>query len=153
MEIGKLPMDDDIEQLQDQELAAFTDALLAGQAAEGSDLPPLAQTVRALAQTISPQLPPERLRRKIERQIVVEWAKRQLTPTERVLQWFKLPARQWAWAGVAAVAVAAVAIALLAPAGAETLTGTAIGDKGTTVIAILGLAGVLVMGWLAFRKK
>ena len=141
---------------QDQELAAFTDALLEGQLdrLEKSDRPPLANTVETLGRVLSPQPPPASLRRSLKRQIATEWTRQRPSLFQRLTQPFGPSARRWAWAPVAALVLVAIAVALLVPAGGTKVTGTATGDVGTVVPVILAvLAGGLVIAWLVIKRK
>ncbi|MBN1891008.1 MAG: hypothetical protein JW850_23630 [Thermoflexales bacterium] len=142
-----------------RELCAMTDALLAGQILEGNEQAPLAGVVQKLACAIAPQAPPEHLRRRIERQIALEWSQSHpsrfqsaLASLGQQLRWlFTSPQRRLAWAGLAVAAVAVVATALLIPGG-DQLTATAAGG-GTILVVGLVVVGLLVVGWLASRRK
>jgi hypothetical protein len=144
------------ERREDQRLAAFTDALLAARAEPGaSERPPLADAVELLARTISPQRPPETLRRRLKRCITAEWSRQHSPAGQRWRRVFKRPSRRWAWTAVAALVVVTVlATALLVPAQTGGLTGAVAGETGVTVLALIAvLAGVLAIAfWLARRK-
>ena len=149
--------ENEAEQLQGRQLAAFTDALLAGQAvpgtAEASNVhPPLADTVEVLARVFSPQPSPARLRRRVRRSIAAEWARQRPSLFRRLLP-RRRPARRWAWAAVAALGLAAITVALLLPDGVTEVAATATGEVGVAVlVAVLVLAGGLAVAWLVSRK-
>ena len=145
------------EQLQGRQLAAFTDALLAsrmgtGTAEASNGRPPLADTVELLARTSCPQPPPARLCRKVRRSVAAEWARQQPSLFRRLLP-RRRPARRWAWAAVAALGLIAVTVALLLPDGVTEVAATATGEVGMAVlVAVLVLAGGLVVAWFVSRK-
>ncbi len=114
----------------DQELTAFTDALLQGTdpAAEPEN-PRLAATVRMLARHIRPEPPPEGLRRKLRRQVAAEWEGLQEPWAARAQRFFRTYRRQWAWGTVAAMAVLAFVALLLTQSNFIETVGTVI--KGT----------------------
>ncbi len=157
-------VEDKIEQLRDSELTAFTDALLAGREELSAGGIPLAETVRILARTISPQSPPEQLRRKVRQQIAVEWERQfgrpallrelSLNLRQQLAGLFKPPVRRWAWATAGVLIVTVLVTALLVPGSAGKLTGTAAGGAETIMVAVLlMLVGILAAGWWVFRKK
>ena len=149
--------ENEAEQLQGRQLAAFTDTLLAGQAMPGtaeasSGRPPLADTVEVLARVFSPQPPPAKLRRKVRRSVAAEWARQRPSLFRRLLPRGR-PARRWAWATVAALGLAAITVALLLPDGVTEVAATATGEVGVAVlVAVLVLAGGLAVAWLVSRK-
>ena len=145
----------DQEQLQDYELADYTDALLEGRWKSPASPPPLAQTVESLVKAANPQAPPEHLRRKIHQQITTEWTRQQLSLGQRLSKLIRRPMQRWAWAIVTAVALVMAGVALLIPSGNQALTGTVAGGAGPFVAgAILVIAAsVLVAAWFTVRRK
>ena len=138
----------------DEELASFTDALLAGQAAEGQARPALADVVEALARTISPQSLPEDLRGRLRERTTAEWASRSPRPSWSLSHLLRRPAQRWVWAAATLVVALAVAVALFVPAGAAGLSATAAGGPATTVVAAaLLLIGLVAVGvWFITRR-
>jgi hypothetical protein len=138
----------------DQELASYTDALLAGQAMEGQTRPELADVVEMLARTISPESPPEDLRQRLRERTTAEWARQAPRPRWSLSHLLGRPAQRWVWAVAALLVVLAVAIALLLPTGAAGLSGTAAGGPTATVvvIALLVIGLVIVAVWFVTRK-
>lgn len=145
---------DQTERIEDQQLALYTDMLLAGRPAEDVR-PPLADAVELLARAITPQPPPEHLRRKIRQKIAAEWPQPRPSLGQRLVELFRSPARQrWTWATVAAMVMVAAAAAVLAPTGSPELVGTpALGMETYLVVVALVLAGVLALGLWIGRKK
>ena len=138
----------------DQELASFTDALLAGQALEGPVRPALADVVETLARTISPQAPPEALRQQLRERTTAEWARQAPHPGWSLSRLLGRPAQRWVWAAATLVVVLAVAIVLLTPPGVAGLSATAAGGPAATiVVAALVLVGLVALGvWLITRR-
>ncbi|MGD1995179.1 MAG: hypothetical protein PVH62_00245 [Anaerolineae bacterium] len=138
------------ERRKDEELAAFTDALLEGRAeSEGSERPPLADVVELLAQTLSPQPTPEELRRKLRRRIAAEW-RRLHAPARQRLTWpLGWPTKRWVGAAATALILVAIAAALLVPESGANITGAVVGKAGAIVLA---LALVLIALWLLSRR-
>jgi hypothetical protein len=138
----------------DQELASFTDALLAGQATEGQARPELADIVETLARTISPEAPPESLRRRLRERTTAEWASQSRRPGWSLSRLLGRPARGWVWAAATLVVALAVAIAFLTPTGTAGLSATAAGGPAATVIvAIFVLIGLAAIGlWFVNRR-
>lgn len=153
------------EQRRDDELAAFTDALLDhAQAEEGkrpplSDNPPLADVVKILARTLGHQPTPAHLRSRVRRCVAAEWSKPQPSLGQRLRDLtgpFGQPRYRWAWAAVAAMVVVAIAAALILPTGPGQTTGTLVGEiDATTLVIILALlaAAAAVAAWLASRRR
>lgn len=114
----------------------------------------LIRTVEALAQALDAQPPPERLRRQVRQRILVEWGRRQATKRRWLAVLFQRPAQRWAWATVAALLVIVAAIALTSKA-TSAITGTIIGGGiGTLIlVALLGLAVVLLIVWIILRRR
>ena len=143
-----------MEEEQDQRLAAFTDALMAGEAPEGDERPPLAEVVDLLARTMGPQPAPAALRRQVKRTIAAEWPRPRPSLGERLRALWRPPARRWAWGAVGTLALLAVAVALWLPADGGTISGTVGGEGGTLLLMIgLVLAGVGGLAWWAGRRK
>ena len=142
------------DQRQDEELAAFTDALLEGRLEQGGDRPPLAETVERLKHVLSPQAPPANLRRRVRQQIATEWSQRRPSPLHRLSQLFGRPVRRWAWVPVAALILVALTVALLMPPSGTEVVGTATGVVGIVVpVTLTVLAGALVIAWLIVKRR
>ena len=139
----------------DQELASFTDALLAGQAPEGPVRPALADVIETLARTISPQAPPEALRQQLRERTTAEWAKRPSRPSWSLSRLLGRPAQRWVWAAATFVVALAIGVVLLAPPGAAGLSATAAGGPAATVaVAALVLVGLVALGiWFITRRR
>jgi hypothetical protein len=145
---------------RDDELAAFTDALLdEGDRPPLADGPPLADVVELLARTLGHRPPPADLCSRIHRRVAAEWPKPQPSlaeRTRRLLGLFGRPRYRWTWATAAALVVVAVAAALILPAGSGETAGTLVGEIDTTVLIIilaLLLAAAVVAAWLASRRR
>ncbi len=138
----------------DQELASFTDALLAGQAMTEQARPELAEVVEALARTIGTQQSPEALRQQIRERMTAEWAKRTPRPGWSLSGLLGRPAQRWAWAAATLVAILAFAVVLFTPTGAAGLSATAAGGPAATVVAAaLVLVGLVAAGvWFITRR-
>jgi hypothetical protein len=138
----------------DQELASFTDALLAGQAMEEQARPELADMVETLARTISPQSPPESLRRQLRERTATEWAKQPRRPSWSLSGLLGRPAQRWVWAAATLVVALAVAAVLFTPAGTAGLSATAAGGPAATVAVVaLVLIGLVALGvWTITRR-
>jgi hypothetical protein len=138
----------------DQELASFTDALLAGQAVKGQGRPELADVVEMLARTISPQSPPETLRQRLRERTTAEWASQSPRPGWSLCRLLGRSAQRWIWAAAILVVALAVAVALLLPTGAAGLSGAAAGGPAATVVvAALVLIGLVAVGaWFITRR-
>ncbi len=138
----------------DQELASFTDALLAGQAQEGSVRPALADVVEKLARTIDPQSPPETLRQQLRERTRAEWARQTPRPGWSLSRLLGRPAQRWVWVTATLVVALAVAVVLITPPGAAGLSATAAGEPAATVVvAALVLVGLVALGvWFITRR-
>ncbi len=139
----------------DQELAAFTDALLKDQVMKGSARPALADVVETLARTIGPQPPPEALRQQLRGRTTAEWTKRAPRPGWSFLSGLLgRPAQRWVWAAATLVVVLAIAVVLFTPTGAASLSATAAGGPAATVVAAaLLLVGLVAAGvWFIMRR-
>jgi anti-sigma-K factor RskA len=147
------------EQRRDDDLAAFTDALLDDARTDAGDRPPLAETVEVLARTLDHRPPPADLCSRIHRRVAAEWPGPQPSLAEQtrgLLGLFGRPRYRWAWAAAAALVVVAVAAALILPAGSGETAGTLVGEIDATVLIIvlaLLLAAVVVAAWLASRRR
>jgi hypothetical protein len=150
----------DNEALSDQQLAAFTDAHLAGteeprsiQGDQAPVRPELADAVETLARTLGPQPPSDSLQRQIRRSIAAEWPQPRPSLNHRLRALFRWSARRWAWGASAALILLAVAVAILVRTEAETIPGTIPAGSGTALVVIfLVLAAVLGLAWLAGRR-
>ena len=138
----------------DQELASFTDALLAGDAVEGQARPALADVVEMLAHSMSLQSPPEDLRGRLRERTRAEWARLAPSPDWSLSRLLGRPPQRWVWAAATLVVALAVVAALLVPAGAAGLSATAVGGPAeTVVVAALVLIGLAVVGaWFITRR-
>ncbi len=125
-------------------LAAYTDALLAGQTPDPKLTPELGATVQRLAQALPPAAAPAELQQRVLRQVRLAWqnSARQETPAplgSRLAEaWRALKrslARHPAWAAMATLVIVGALVALLAQ-GTPRVTGT--------------VTGIPPVGWLAF---
>lgn len=137
---------------RDNELAAFTDLLLAEDGrVDNEQRPPLADTVECLARVLTSEEPPDRLRRCIHRVIAEEWE-----PQARSFQLFGAfrIARRPLWAAaVAVLVVLAVATVLLVTPGTGGVMGTVGG--GPWIVPLLILVSLLaagIVGWILWRR-
>jgi|YNPBryBLVA2012_1023415.scaffolds.fasta_scaffold00700_14 hypothetical protein len=140
------------ERLQEEELAAFTDMLLAGRLSEAAPRPPLAETIEVLARTISPQAPPEHLKLLLRRRIIAGWGEKEEAAG---LSLFARPRYRRAWAAVAALLIVAVAAVLLLPGGGGEMIGTA-WSEGVILplfLLLLTLLGVLLAAWWLTHRR
>ena len=147
------------EQRRDDELAAFTDALVDDAQTKEAGRPPLADAVEILARTLDHRPPPAHLRSRVRRYVTAEWSKPRTSLSQRLRDLagpFGQPRYRWAWAAVAAMAVVAIAAALILPTVPEQTTGTLVGeiDAVTLVIVlVLLLAAAALAAWLASRRR
>jgi hypothetical protein len=148
------------ERRRDEELAAFTDALLEGEP-EACARPPLAGTVERLARTLGPQPVPARLRRRLRQRVAADWPGLHRPLSQRLRRWLGSlgqPRLRWAYAVAGVLVVVAVAAALLLPADGLEITGTALGQMdATTLIVIVALvctlASGLLIAWFLSRRR
>lgn len=140
------------ESRQDEELAAFTDALLEeGCQFDGAERPPLADTVELLAQALALEEPPERLRRRIHRAIIEEWD----PPARRFqfLETFRIRRRSLWVAAATALALLAVATLLLVTPGTEGVVGAAGGGPWLVpLIIVMSLLAAGIVAWILWRR-
>jgi hypothetical protein len=138
----------------DQELASFTDALLAGQVVEGQARPELADVVETLARTMNPQAPPEGLRQQLRSRTAAAWASQSPRPGWSLSRLLGRPAQRWVWAAAILVVALAIAGVLFTPPGATGLSATATGGPAATVAAVaLVLIGLVALGvWYITRR-
>jgi hypothetical protein len=146
----------DEERLKDEQLAAFTDALLeeGEPCSMDAERPPLASTVEVLARALKPAPVPDRLRRQVGQRVAAQWKR------QRQARRLPLPrlvggrTQRWAWAAVAALAVVAIATAVLLPNGTMPTAGTATGVGIGIAVAVVAvvLAGILITVWLRSRR-
>jgi hypothetical protein len=138
----------------DQELASFTDALLADEVVEGQARPALADVVETLARTISPQSPPEALRQQLRERTRVEWGRQTPRPGWSLSRLLGRPAQRWVWAAATLVVALAIAVVLFTPPGVAGLSATATGGPAATVAAValvlIGLVALVV--WFITRR-
>lgn len=143
---------DELEQAQDDELAAYTDALLAGREAPGQE-PPFAGVVRALAAATRAETPPKRLRGQVRRQIAAEWARQQPSQALRLGRLLRGTGQRWAWGAVAVVALVVASVALFLPSSGQPLMGTATGGAGPVLaIVALGMIVLAAVVWWVRRR-
>jgi len=125
-------------------LAAYTDALLAGQTPDPELTPELGATVQRLAQALPPTAAPAELRQRVLRQVRLAWQNpamqeapaplgSRLAEVWRVLK--RSLARRPAWAAMATLVIVGALVALLTQ-GTTEVTGT--------------VTGISPVGWLAF---
>ena len=152
------------EQLRDEELAAFTDALLEGTLeADDSPRPPLAPTVEQLTHALDTQPVPFGVRQRVRSKIRAGWASQRLALHERLRRWARSLARptptlRWACTAAGVLAVIAVVTAVLLPLDGAHTTGTASGGDGSPLpiaLALLGGGVLVVLGvaWLVSRRR
>ena len=152
------------EQLRDEELAAFTDALLDGALeADDSPRPPLAPSVEQLARAMDMQPVPFGVRQQVRQEIRAGWAPQCLTPYERLRRWVRSLARptptlRWACTAAGVLAVIAVVTAVILPLDGAHTTGTASAGDGSPLpiaLALLGGGVLVVLGvaWLVSRRR
>jgi hypothetical protein len=140
-------------------LAAYTDALLAGEAWEQDERPPLADTVELLARTLGPQPVPDTLRHRLKGTIREGFTQPRHPARDRLLNrqpltLFRPPARRWAWGAIGALLVLAVVAALVLPTEGKTVVGTVTGEAGPVLLVVgATLAAVLGVAWLVGRRK
>ena len=142
------------ERRKDQELAAYTDAVLDASAGTGAaERPPWADVVELLARALRAEQPPASLRSSVRKLVAAEWARRRSTAAQSPFQILTRRRRPWAWAAIGALTLLAAAAALLVPSGAARLTGAAVGGPGLSVaVALFVLAGGLALAWLFSRR-
>lgn len=125
-------------------LAAYTDALLAGQTPDPKLTPELGATVQRLAQALPPTAAPAELRQRVLRQVRLAWQNPAIQEAPAPLgsrlaeAWRALKrslARRPAWAAMATLVIVGALVALLA--------------EGTTEVAGT-VTGISPVGWLAF---
>jgi hypothetical protein len=140
--------------LRDEELAAFTDAVLDAQAGMvAPDRPPCADVVDLLARALRAEQPPAGLRRRVRESVAAEWARQRGAAGHSPFRVLSRHGRPWVWATIGALTLLAAAAALLVPSGAARLTGAAVGGPGLSVaVALLVLAGGLALAWLFSRR-
>jgi hypothetical protein len=150
------------ERRRDEELAAFTDALLEGEPeAEACARPPLVGTVERLARALGPRPVPSRLRRRLRQQIAADWPQLRRPLGQRLRRWLGSlgqPRLRWAYAVAGVLVVVAVAAALLLPADGLEITGTTLGQMdATTLLIVVGLVSALALGlliaWFLSRRR
>ncbi len=139
-------------QAQDDELAAYTDALLTGREASRQE-PPLANVVRALAAVTRAETPPERLRGQVRRQIAAEWARQQPSLAQSLGRLLRGTGQRWVWGAVAVAALLVTSAALFLPSNDQLLLGTATGGAGPMIaIVALGVIALAAVVWWARRR-
>ena len=140
---------------KDQELAAFTDALLSEEVSlKDKPRPPMAGTVELLASTLTPQDPPPGLQQRMRRRIANEWIKTYPSQKNRasLLDLLGSSRRRWVWATLAALIVLALFVAILSPASEE-IVGTLTGQPGVMLVIILVTVIILTMIWIVIKRK
>lgn len=167
-------MNDDVK--RDNELAAFTDKLLAGESVPAAtEIEALAQTVEQLYRVIDPHTGPDPgFRARLAQRLDREWTQqeRPQAQKESANEITKLAGRRWRGdvmsglrrnrgmrlatmaAGVAAVLLV-VFFVTKSQIDSETMPGTTDGSLGWPIIGIaaVGILGVLVVFWLNQRRK
>jgi hypothetical protein len=138
-------------------LADYTDALLEGHLDPAVEPPPLAEQVALLARTLRPELPPERLRRRVKHAVRTAWGRDRdpsLLLMERMRDLLRARRSRWIWATVTVLLAVALAGVLLMGTELPGITGTAADDRGSLfLVGVLGLAGVLVLIWWFLRRR
>lgn len=147
------------ERQQDEELAAYTDALLDGEPlAEGQARPVEADTVETLARVLGHREPPARLRQRIRRQVAAAWPEHRASMREGLRRWLKtltLARNRWAWAAASILVALFCAASLIVPTGVQQVVGTA-GDLDpvtlvAAVTAVVVMVAVLI--WINSRRR
>ncbi|MGD1993756.1 MAG: hypothetical protein PVI59_11235 [Anaerolineae bacterium] len=140
------------ESRQDEELAAFTDALLGKDVeADIEARPPLADTVELLARVLAPEEPPDRLRQRVHRAIAEEWDF--ASHRSWFFQMFRVRRRPLWIAAVAALAVLAAVTILLVTPGTEGVEGAAEGGPWLIpLIIVMWLVAAGLVGWILRRR-
>ncbi|MEJ5308340.1 MAG: hypothetical protein WHX52_01090 [Anaerolineae bacterium] len=107
-----------------------------------------------LARTLTPQPPPESLRRQVRKRVAEAWERRPLTVGQRMRAWLRVSMYQRAWATVVALAVVAVVAALVFPSGGVPVAGTVVGKTGTVVAALATVAVIaVVVAWFLHKHR
>ena len=148
-----------IEEEQAGALAAYTDAVLAGDAWQEDERPPLADTVELLARTLDPQPVPDALRHRLKGTIRDGWSQPRHSAWKRLLNrrplaLLRSPARRWALGAIGALVVLALVVALALPTDGGTVVGTVTGEAGPILLVVgVTLAAALGLAWLVGRIK
>lgn len=125
----------------DQELAAFTDHLLAGgDERETGVRPPLADTVKLLSETIQPEPPPDALRRRLHRRVTQERRRQKRASLRtRISRSLRVLPRRPAWVAVsvATLTLLVVFLLLLSPVSPVGIPGAAGGASWPLVLLAL----------------
>ncbi len=146
---------DEANRLKDEELTAFTNALLeGGMDVEESSRPLLADVVEALARALGPQPPPDDLQRRLQKRIRVEWTRQRPGWRWRFPQLFGRPAPRLAWGVAIALILVAIATVLLIPASGEGLNATTAGETvaAVSVIALVLISVLIIVAWFVARR-
>ena len=144
-------MDDE---LQDKELAEFTDRLLDDRQVSPAVRPPLADTVEWLARTLSPAEPPAELRLRLKHAIAAEWRQEQSPAAGRFLRSLGRSRQRWVWVTAIAALFLLAAVALLLPAEVAEITGTATSSGRILIPAALAVvAGILIAMWIILGRR
>jgi hypothetical protein len=140
------------ESRRDEELAAFTDAVLGEDvAADIEQRPPLADTVELMARVLVPEEPPDQLRRRIHRVIAKEWNPE--PHRSSLFDMFRIRRRPLWTAAVAALVVLAIATVLLVTPGTEGIVGAAGGGPWLVpLIIVMSLLAAGIIGWILWRR-
>lgn len=143
-----------VQREKDEDLATFTDTLLAHPGAFPADEPPLHQTVALLAQTLDVQPPPLHLQRAIQQR-----ARAELPTTPSMSWWGALRAflraspQRRVWSGIAVLFLLGMATLLLNvnPRPGD-LPGAALtSNPGLLLAGIVLLGGGALIIWLLTR--
>lgn len=134
----------------DDQLATFTDQVLAGQPAQTDEsLAELAEVVSQLRSVIAPdQGPSARFREQLTARLALEWEAQHRPPA----RWWQIPRMRRALALVALVALVALLSVLWAVFGAQgetALEGTAGQDVTLTLGVIVGAGALAVLALAA----
>lgn len=139
---------DEQERQRDEELIAFTNALLGKMPLDETERPPLASTVEMLAQTLRTHPLPDGLQERLQKQLAVEWRDQRPGLFQTLLQTLRTPVGL-RLSAIAAVALLAVALAVLLPAATGPVSGTAAGGNWG-LAAGLAVAVLLLLGGIAY---
>ncbi len=112
------------------------------------------QRVEALlARTLTPNPPPESLRRQVHKRVAAEWERRPLTLSQRLQGLLRMPVYRRAWVSIAALAVVAIVAALTLPSGGVPVAGTVVGKSGV-ILALLVVCAVGVgIVWFVYKRR
>jgi hypothetical protein len=140
----------------DNELATFTDRVLAGEEPQVSDeLQNLAQVVQQLHQVIAPDASPDpAFKARLTQRLMREWVAQPARQPRRALPWYR---NRMVQLGVLAAGLVVVLLAIVLLSGTpngsdDAMQGTTWGSLGWTFMFAVLLAGVGGL-WFWFRQR